>query len=272
MTVAIGVCGCGGRMGRLLLRAAHEREGARIAGGSVRPGSAMAGRDLGEIAAIGPLGIAAVADAAALFAASDAVVDFTTPQAALIHARLAGESGRALVVGSSGLGEEHRAALAAAGARAPIVVGANMSLGVNLLLGVTRQVAAALGEEFDIEIVEMHHRHKVDAPSGTALALAEAAAAGRGVDLAEAAERGRDGVTGARRAGAIGLAALRGGDVAGEHQVIFAGAGERIELGHRAGERAIFARGALAAALWLRKRPPGLYGMADVLGLAGAAD
>ena len=271
MTVAIGICGCGGRMGRLLVRTVHEHQGARVAAGSGRAGSGIVGRDLGEIAGVGSLGIAAVADPAALFAASDAVVDFTAPQASAAHARLAGETGTALVVGTSGLAEAHRAALAEAAAAAPIVLAANTSLGVNLLLGVTRQVAAALDEEFDIEIVEMHHRHKVDAPSGTALALAEAAAAGRGVALDRAADRGRDGVTGPRRRGAIGLAALRGGDVAGEHQVVFAAAGERVEIGHRAGDRAIFARGALAAALWLHDRPPGLYGMADVLGLTEAA-
>ena len=159
-------------------------------------------------------------------------------------------------------------AIAEAAKRAPILRAANMSVGVNLLLALTRQAAAALGPDFDIEIVEMHHRHKVDAPSGTALMIGEAAAAGRGVDLGPVSDRGRDGITGAREAGHIGFAALRGGSVAGDHLAIFAGEGERIELGHRAESRDIFARGAVKAALWAQGRKPGLYSMLDVLGLS----
>jgi len=268
MTTRIGIAGCGGRVGRLLIRTVHEAEGAMLAAGSERAGGDALGQDLGTLAGLDPLGIAAGPSVEALFAASDVVIDFTSPEATLAHAAEAARSGKGLVVGTTGLDASARAQLAEAAQRAPIVFAANMSLGVNLLLGITRQVAAALGEDFDIEIVEMHHRHKVDAPSGTALALAEAAAAGRGVALEEVADRGRDGVTGARRRGAIGLAALRGGDVVGDHQVIFAAPGERIEIGHRASDRGIYARGAVTAALWLAGRKPGLYGMADVLGLS----
>jgi 4-hydroxy-tetrahydrodipicolinate reductase len=268
MTVKIGICGCGGRMGRMLGHVVHGREGAVLGAGSERPGSELVGRDLGEVLGLAHAGVPITDDAAVLFGASDVVVDFTTPASTMLHARLAAETGTGLVVGTTGLSAEEKAELGRAAERAPIVFAANMSLGVNLLLGVTRKVAAALDEDFDIEIVEMHHRHKVDAPSGTALALAEAAAAGRGVDLDAVADRGRDGVTGPRKRGAIGMAALRGGDVVGEHQVIFAAEGERIEIGHRATDRGIFARGGIAAALWLNGRPPGLYGMDDVLGLA----
>jgi 4-hydroxy-tetrahydrodipicolinate reductase len=252
----------------MLGQVVHGRDGAIIAAGSERAGSDLIGRDLGDVLGLETLGAPVTGDAATLFADSDVVVDFTAPASTMNHVRLAAESGKGLVVGTTGLSSQEKAELALAGERAPIVFAANMSLGVNLLLGVTRKVAAALDEEFDIEIVEMHHRHKVDAPSGTALALAEAAAAGRGVDLDDVADRGRDGVIGARKRGAIGMAALRGGDVVGEHQVIFAADGERVEISHRATDRGIFARGAITAAIWLHGRKPGLYGMDDVLGLA----
>ena len=271
MTARIGIAGCAGRVGRLLVRAVHESEAASVAAGSVREGSACVGRDLGELAGLGALGVVAGASVPELFAASDVVIDFTTPRASLEHAGHAARRGRPLVIGTSGIEAEGRRGLAEAADAAPIVFAANMSLGINLLLGLTRQVAAALDEGYDIEIVEMHHRGKVDAPSGTALALAEAAAAGRRADAGEVVERGRDGRTGVRTRGAIGVAALRGGDVVGDHQVVFAASGERIELGHRAGDRAIYARGALAAALWLRGREPGLYDMMDVLGLGRRA-
>ena len=267
MTIKAGICGCAGRMGRMLTHAVHVRGGIEVAAGSVRPGSRDVGRDVGALAGPGSGGGVVVDNAGALFAASDVVIDFTTPQSTLANAALAAESGKGLVVGTTGLSSEERAVLGEAARTAPIVFAANMSLGINLLLGITRRVAAALDDDFDIEIVEMHHRHKVDAPSGTALALAEAAARGRGVVLDDAAVRGRDGVTGPRRRGTIGLAALRGGDVVGEHQVVFAAAGERIEIGHRASDRGLFARGAVTAALWIGSRAPGLYGMNDVLGL-----
>jgi len=267
MTTRIGIAGCGGRVGRLLIRTIHETPGAQVAAGSERADGALVGRDLGELAGIDALGVFAVPSSQALFDASDVVIDFTAPEATLAHAAIARETGKAMVIGTTGIDAVGRARLEEAAQGAPIVFAANMSLGINLLLGITRKVAAALGEDFDIEIVEMHHRHKVDAPSGTALALAHAAAAGRGVALEDVADRGRDGHTGARRPGAIGMAALRGGDVVGDHQVIFAAPGERIEIGHRASDRGIYARGAVMAALWLKGRAPGLYGMDDVLGL-----
>jgi 4-hydroxy-tetrahydrodipicolinate reductase len=267
MSMKIGIAGATGRMGRILVEAVAGSPDAVLAGASVRPGSDHEGRDIGEIAGLGTLGVAATSDREALFAAADVVIDFTAPELTMAHLELATATATALVIGTTGMDADQRAAMAAAAERVAIVYGANMSLGVNLLLGLTRRVAAALDEDFDIEIVEMHHRHKKDAPSGTALALAEAAAAGRAVALDEVAERGRDGLTGERRRGAIGLAALRGGDIVGEHTVIFAGAGERLEIGHRATSRAIYGTGAVKAALWLKGRPPGLYGMADVLGL-----
>jgi 4-hydroxy-tetrahydrodipicolinate reductase len=266
----IGVLGCAGRMGRAVLGEVLAAEGLALAGGVESPGHPALGQDLGVLAGAEPAGVAASADAEALLAAADVVIEFSAPEATAAHAALAAERGVGHVIGTTGLSDGHERTLRDAARRTAIMRAANMSLGVNLLLGLTGQVARALGPEaFDIEILEMHHRHKVDAPSGTALALGHAAARGRGVDLSEAADRGRDGLTGARRTGAIGFAALRGGDVVGDHKVIFAGAGERIELTHRATDRRIYARGALTAARWLHGRPPGLYAMADVLGLAG---
>jgi len=262
----IGVVGCAGRMGRMLVQEVQATEGCALAGGIEAPGAAAVGGDVGRLAGIGTLGIAVGDDARALFETCDAVLEFTTPDASAEHAALAAECGAIHVIGTTGLEARHRAALEAAAAKTPIVWAPNMSLGVNLLIGLTRMVARALDSDYDIEIVEMHHRHKVDAPSGTALALGRAAAEGRGVDLDAVAVRGRDGLTGPRPRGAIGFAALRGGDVIGDHAVVFAADGERIELGHRASSRAIYARGAVRAALWARGRPPGLYGMDDVLG------
>ncbi|MEA2783107.1 MAG: 4-hydroxy-tetrahydrodipicolinate reductase [Rhodospirillaceae bacterium] len=263
----IGVVGAAGRMGRTLLRLASGTPGFRLAGGTERPEAPEIGSDLGRLAGIEPVGIVLGSDPEALFAACDAVVDFTTPAASLAHARIAAATGKAHIVGTTGMDAAAQAALAEAARQAPIVFSGNMSLGVNLIAELVTQVARALDPAWDIEIVEMHHRHKVDAPSGTALLLGRAAAEGRGVELEEAADRGRDGITGARRPGAIGFTALRGGDVVGEHSVIFATEGERIELAHKATSREIFARGALRAARWAAGRPPGLYSMKDVLGI-----
>ncbi|WP_119167761.1 4-hydroxy-tetrahydrodipicolinate reductase [Algihabitans albus] len=263
----IGILGCGGRMGRQLLAGVLDTPGARLAGGSERPDSAAVGQDLGVLAGRDALGLSAIEDPAALFAASDLVIDFTLPTATALHAALAAEHRTALVVGTTGLLEEQLAELERAAQEVAVLRAANMSLGVNLLIELVTQAAAKLDEAYDIEIVEMHHRHKVDAPSGTALELGEAAAAGRNVDLDDSGVRVRDGHTGPRRAGTIGFATLRGGDVAGDHTVIFATEGERLELGHRASSRQVFVQGALKAALWLRGKPAGLYSMRDVLGL-----
>jgi 4-hydroxy-tetrahydrodipicolinate reductase len=267
MAVKIGVVGAAGRMGRMLLATIADTPGCSIAGGTERPGNPALGQDLGKLAGIDPVGIGLTADSDALFAASDAVLDFTAPSASATHAALAAKHGRAHIIGTTGLEAPERATIEAAAKAAPIVLAPNMSLGVNLAMLLVEQMARALDTDWDIEIVEMHHRHKVDAPSGTALGLGRAAAKGRGVKLEEVAQRSRDGITGERRKGDIGFATLRGGDVVGEHRVIFAAEGERIEIGHIATSRAIFARGAVKAALWVQGKPPGLYGMKDVLGL-----
>ncbi|RDD63579.1 4-hydroxy-tetrahydrodipicolinate reductase [Ferruginivarius sediminum] len=263
----IGIAGCKGRMGKMLVQAVVENPDCELAGGTVREGDPAAGEDIGTLFALGETGAKVLTDPVELFAASDAVIDFTKPELAARHADLAAQSKVALIMGTTGLGEAEQEALNRAARHTQVVQAPNMSLGVNLLLDLVEQVARALDPGFDIEIAEMHHRHKVDAPSGTALALGKAAAAGRGVDLDEVADRGRDGHTGARREGDIGFAVLRGGDVAGEHTVVFAGAGERIELTHKAGSRAIFAQGAVKAAVWANRQDPGLYSMKDVLGL-----
>ncbi len=263
----IGVIGCAGRMGRANLAALLATEGASLVGGTERAGNAAIGEDLGVLAGREPIGVTCSSDNAALMTAAHVVIEFSVPEATVANARLAAEHGCAHVIGTTGLGEADRAALAEAAKRTAIVWAPNMSLGVNLLLGLAEKVAASLGEEFDIEIVEMHHRHKVDAPSGTALAIGEAAAKGRGRTLDELAVRGRDGITGARVPGAIGFASLRGGDVVGDHTITFAGDGERLELTHKASSRAIYSAGAVRAALWAGRQGPGLYGMSDVLGL-----
>ncbi len=263
----IVVTGASGRMGQMLIRTVLESPDARLVGAVDRAGHAWIGRDLGEAMGGATLGVKVTDDPLEPFAAAQAVLDFTSPAASLDYAALAAQTRAVHVIGTTGLTEAQLAALEPASRHAVIVQAGNMSLGVNLLTILTRKVAEALGPEFDIEILEMHHRHKVDAPSGTALMLGEAAAEGRGVALAAVAERGRDGITGARNAGAIGFAALRGGDVVGEHDVIFAGAGERLILRHVATDRSIFARGALRAALWGQGQKPGRYDMVDVLGL-----
>ena len=231
-------------------------------------GAAALGQDVGTVAGLAsPLGVAITDDALSLMMEADGIVDFSSPDASVELTALAAQARIAHVIGTTGLSADDLAKIAAAARHAPIVRSGNMSLGVNLLAGLVRAAAKALGPEFDIEIVEMHHRMKVDAPSGTALMLGEAAAEGRGIDLATHSARGRDGITGARRVGDIGFASLRGGSVIGEHSAIFAGEGERIVLSHHAEDRSLFARGAVKAALWAHNRKPGLYSMADVLGL-----
>ncbi|MBY0298882.1 MAG: 4-hydroxy-tetrahydrodipicolinate reductase [Methylobacterium sp.] len=261
------VVGASGRMGRMLIQAVAGTEGCTLAGAVEREGAEAVGQDAGSLAGLAPLGIAVTDDPLRVFVEADGVLDFTAPAATVAYAELAAQARIVHVVGTTGLRPEDLAKLAAAARHARIVRSGNMSLGVNLLAGLVRKVAATLGEDFDIEILEMHHRHKVDAPSGTALLLGEAAAEGRAVALAERKVAVRDGHTGARAPGSIGFATLRGGSVVGDHSVIFAGPGERIELGHRAEDRGIFARGAVRAALWAQGQPPGLYGMNDVLGL-----
>jgi 4-hydroxy-tetrahydrodipicolinate reductase len=264
----IAVMGAAGRMGRELIRAIAAEPGCTISGATETAGSPVLGNDIGSLAGIEPIGVTVSSDAAAIIAAADAIVDFTIPKASVEFAHIAANSRTAAIIGTTGFDAASEAAIAEAAKQTAIVKAGNMSLGVNLLLALTRQAAAALGNDFDIEIVEMHHRMKVDAPSGTALMLGDAAASGRGLDLDEHAVRVRDGVTGPRRRGDIGFATLRGGTVVGEHTVIFAGEGERIQLTHSATDRGIFARGAIKAALWTKDRPPGLYDMTNVLGIS----
>lgn len=275
----IAIAGAGGRMGAANIRAVVAANGVRLhaalSGLAVhaafdRPDSPAIGKDAGIHAGIEPLGVLITDDVAAALEGADAIIDFTAPQASVALAERAARAGLVHVIGTTGCSPAEEAAIrAAAAAGARIVKAGNFSLGVNLLQGLVRQAAQMLGEDFDIEIVEMHHNRKVDAPSGTALMLGEAAAAGRGIDLATHADRGRDGLTGPRTRGDIGFAALRGGTVVGDHTVIFAGDAERIELTHRAESRTIFANGAVRAALWAAGQPPGFYDMADVLGFNG---
>lgn len=269
MTEAVGIAvtGASGRMGRILIEAVREAPGARLTGVTERPGHDWIGRDLGEALGGPEVGLVVSDDPLEIFARSQAVLDFTTPEATIEHAELAAQARLTHVIGTTGFQRAHLERLAAAARHAVIVRAGNMSVGVNLLTVLVRRVAAVLGEDYDIEVVEMHHRHKVDAPSGTALMLGEAAAAGRRVNLADVWERGRDGVTHARGEGAIGFASLRGGDVVGEHDVVFAGAGERVVLRHIATDRMLFGRGAVRAALWGQDQEPGQYNMIDVLGL-----
>jgi 4-hydroxy-tetrahydrodipicolinate reductase len=262
------IAGAGGRMGRTLIHAVAVSKGLALAGAVEAEGSAVIGRDAGELAGLGRNGITVLSDAAPLLKEADGLIEFTMPAATLAFAEHTAAAGIVHVIGTTGHSAAEEAIIAKAASRAKIVKAGNFSLGVNLLTALTKRVARTLNDDYDIEIVEMHHNKKVDAPSGTALMLGRAAAAGRGIDLAQHSLRGRDGVTGARRAGDIGFASLRGGTVVGDHTVTFAGPAERIELTHRAEDRMIFARGALHAALWARGQKPGLYSMADVLGLA----
>ncbi|CAA7614116.1 4-hydroxy-tetrahydrodipicolinate reductase [Candidatus Terasakiella magnetica] len=263
----IGIVGCAGRMGRMLMNAVLDTEGCTLAGGTERPGSALVGQDLGGLLGRSPLGVAVGDEARALFQAADAVIDFTAPAATIAHAALAAELGKVLVVGTTGLSADDEARLRAAAAKTTVIYAPNFSVGVTLLMALTERAATILGDDYDIEIVEMHHRHKVDAPSGTALGLGRSAAKGRAVALDQVWCKSRDGHTGARPKGEIGFATLRGGDVVGDHTVMFAAEGERIELTHKASSRAVFAKGAVRAACWAKGQKPGLYSMREVLGL-----
>ena len=263
----LAVMGASGRMGRELIRAVHAIDGCMVAGAVEQAGSLALGEDAGLLAGLGRINVPITADPLDIVARVDGILDFTVPLATVEFAGLAANARIVHVIGTTGIAEAEEAAIKAAARHATIVKAGNMSLGVNLLVAVTRKVAEALDADFDIEVLEMHHRHKVDAPSGTALMLGQAAADGRKVDLKTAGVRVRDGHTGARRKGDIGFATLRGGNVVGEHTVVFAGENERIEITHRAADRGIFARGAVKAALWARGKGPGLFSMADVLGL-----
>ena len=255
----IAIAGAAGRMGQMLVREIARTEGSSLAGALEHAGSNMLGTETG--------GVKIVADPAAAIAAANVLIDFTVPAATVAHARVCADKGVSMVIGTTGLDPEQTKAIHEAAKKVPILWAANMSLGVNILLALVEKTASMLDPAYDIEIVEMHHRHKIDAPSGTALALGKAAAAGRKVELEKVWRKSRDGHTGARPAGEIGFATLRGGEEVGVHTVMFAAAGERLELSHRSFSRETYASGAVRAALWLKGKKPGLYGMKDVLGL-----
>jgi len=261
------VVGAAGRMGRMVIKTIAETPDVELHAAVESAASPHLGQDSGVLAGLPANGIAVTEDALAAFLDADAVIDFTVPKASVEFAALAAQARIVHIIGTTGLSEADLAAIAAAARHAVIVRSGNMSYGMNLLAALVKQVAKALGEDFDIEVVESHHRMKVDAPSGAALMLGEAAAEGRGISLKDHSARARDGITGARKRGDIGFASLRGGSIIGDHTVVFAGDGERIELTHKADDRSLFARGALKAALWAKGRKPGLYSMMDVLGL-----
>ena len=267
MTIKLAIAGAAGRMGRELARIVLETNGCSLMGGLEAPGSPHVGKDYGELIGVGKNGVIISDEPAAVLSACDGIIDFTTAPATLTLVKLTAARKKFHVIGTTGIGVEGDAIIKAASAQTVIMKTGNYSLGINLLASLVKKAAAALGEEFDIEILEMHHRNKVDAPSGTAYLLGKAAADGRDISLKDKSVRSRDGITGARRAGDIGFATLRGGSVVGDHTVMFAGAAERIELSHKAESRDIFAYGAVKAALWCKAQKPGLYNMNDVLGL-----
>jgi 4-hydroxy-tetrahydrodipicolinate reductase len=261
------VAGAGGRMGRTLVKAIADNKDCKLAGALEDARSPLIGWDAGTLAGLGENHVKLVGDPEKIIDQVDGIVDFTIPAATVAYAALAAKAKKVHVIGTTGLSAEDEEKIKQASKTAVIVKSGNMSLGVNLLAALTRRVAKTLGPAFDIEILEMHHNQKIDAPSGTALMLGKAAAEGREIALDKRSVKSREGHTGARKAGDIGFATLRGGSVVGEHTVIFAGPAERIELVHKAEDRMIFASGALHAALWARNQKPGLYSMADVLGL-----
>ena len=267
MTLKIAIAGAAGRMGRELARIVNETKGCQLSGGLEAPGSSHVGADYGELMGIGKNGIIISDKPEKVLAACDAIIDFTIAPATMALVKLTSAMKKIHVIGTTGISADEDADIKVAAANTVIMKTGNYSLGVNLLAALVKKAAAALGEEFDIEILEMHHRNKVDAPSGTAYLLGKAAADGRAISLKDRSVRSRDGITGARNAGDIGFATLRGGSVVGDHTVIFAGGGERLELRHIAENRELFARGAVRAALWCGTQKPGFYNMFDVLGL-----
>lgn len=262
------VTGVSGRMGQMLVQTIAGSDRAVLSGALERSGHDWVGRDLGGAMGGAQTGVTVTDDAATALQGADAMIDFTAPAATIAFAQAAARAGVAHVIGTTGMTGPEIAQLEEPSRQTVIVRAGNMSLGVNLLVQLTKKVAAALDEDYDIEVIEAHHNQKVDAPSGTALMLGEAAAEGRGVKLEDMSDRARDGITGAREKGRIGFAAIRGGDIIGEHDVMFAAAGERIILRHVASDRSVFARGALKAALWTAGKAPGAYDMCDVLGLS----
>lgn len=265
--VAVGIVGSGGRMGRMLVQAVHAQAGCVLVAASEKEESDLIDRDAGDVAGVGPLGVPIVGAAAPLFQPGRVVIDFTRPEVTLSHMDHAVAAGVPLVIGTTGFDADGRDKIAQAARHLPIVLAPNFSVGVNLMFRVAAEVARVLGDAYDIEIIEAHHRHKVDAPSGTALGLGQAITQAIGRSLDEVAIYGREGVTGERDRQTVGFSTIRGGDIVGDHTALFAGDGERLEITHRASSRIVFARGAVRAALWVHGRAPGLYDMGNVLGL-----
>jgi len=264
----LAVMGAGGRMGGALIRAIHETSGATLVAATDREDATALGEDSGILSGIGQNHVTITANVEAALDAADGIIDFTIPKASVQLSQKVASHNCIHVIGTTGCTSQEDAMIMTSARTATIIKSGNMSLGINLLAVLVEQAAGALAaSDFDVEVLEMHHKHKVDAPSGTALLLGEAAAKGRGIDLADNSVRSRDGITGEREEGTIGFATLRGGSVIGDHSVILAGAGERIELSHSAQDRSLFATGAVKAALWGHKKPAGLYSMRDVLGL-----
>ena len=262
----IVIVGASGRMGRMLVRAVSQADGVVLAGATERSGSEFVGRDAGELAGVETLGVKIVDDISTCSEA-DVIIDFTAPVATLSHAAFAASKGMGMVIGTTGFDAQQMAALKHTLVASPVVMAANYSVGVNLALNLIERAAAVLGNDYDAEIFEAHHKHKVDAPSGTALAMGRALAAGREVDLDETAVYAREGITGARKPGSIGFSVVRGGNIVGEHQAMFIADEERIEINHVAADRMVFAKGAVRAAGWLASQSTGWYDMQDVLNL-----
>jgi 4-hydroxy-tetrahydrodipicolinate reductase len=267
--INIAILGAAGRMGQMIARhiLAHHATEARIAFGVEHKNSWANGKDIGSILGLPSFGVAITTDREAAFKSADVLIDFTTPEATMEHAALSHQYGKPVVFGTTGLGQIELAAIKTASTKAPVVQSFNMSVGVNVLLALIEKTAQQLDASYDIEIIEAHHKHKVDAPSGTAIAMAQAAARGRKIDLEKAMIPARYGHVGPRPDGSIGFSVVRGGDIIGEHTVMFAGTGEQVEITHKASDRSLFAKGAAKAALWLPKQPRGLYTMRDVMGL-----
>ena len=263
----VAMLGASGRMGRTIVPLLLASDGLRLSGALAAPGDPAVGQGAGAIAGAAPAAVVITTDPAVALSGARVAIDFTLPSVSVANARACAGRGCALVIGTTGHDAAQRAELEASARSIPLVLAPNMSLGVNLLFRLAELAARALGEDYDIEIFEAHHRHKVDAPSGTALGLGRAAAAGRGTTLEAAGVYARHGQAGPRQRGQIGFSVLRGGDIVGDHRLVFAGPGEQVELAHHAQDRSGFARGALAAARWVAGRPPGLYSMMDVLGL-----
>jgi len=263
---SIAITGVAGRMGRALVQAVNQAEGVTLSAAIERPDSSVLGVDAGELVGVGPLGVAVV-DSAETAPAFDVFIDFTRPEVTMANLAVCRQRGSAMVIGTTGLDDAQKAEIAAASADIPVVFAPNMSVGVNLCLKLLEMAAKVLGDEVDIEVIEAHHRHKVDAPSGTALAMGEVVATALGRDLKDCAVYGREGITGERDRKTIGFETIRAGDIVGDHTVLFAGDGERVEITHKASSRMTFANGAVRAAQWLNGRGAGCYDMQDVLGL-----